>query len=58
MTEEEPLIGGREHQSEVVRIGDTVRGPTGPWTPTVHTSLDWLAANAVRFRRALDRTSG
>lgn len=27
-----------------VRVGDTVRRPTGPWTPAVHELLDFLAA--------------
>jgi hypothetical protein len=26
-----------------VRVGDTVRRPTGPWTPAVHALLDYLA---------------
>ncbi|MFA5891923.1 MAG: phosphotransferase [Actinomycetota bacterium] len=26
----------------VVRVGDTVRRPTGPWTPTIHAYLDHL----------------
>jgi Phosphotransferase enzyme family len=35
MTEAEtPLTGGTLNQ--VVRVGDTVRRPAGPWTPTVH----------------------
>ncbi|MFD7653076.1 aminoglycoside phosphotransferase family protein [Actinosynnema sp. NPDC059797] len=39
--EEEPLTGGG--LNEVVRIGATVRRPTGPWTPNVHRLLEHLA---------------
>ena len=38
---EEPLVGGNTH-AEVVRVGDTVRRPTGPWTPGVHALLTHL----------------
>ncbi|WP_433518443.1 phosphotransferase [Nonomuraea sp. CA-143628] len=38
---EEPLAGGGVN--EVVRVGNTVRRPTGPWTPAVHRLLDHLA---------------
>jgi Ser/Thr protein kinase RdoA (MazF antagonist) len=34
---DEILIGG--DVSRVVRVGDTVRRPTGPWTPAVHAFL-------------------
>ena len=27
-----------------MRIGDTVRRPTGPWTPTIHALLQHLRA--------------
>jgi hypothetical protein len=38
VTEDEvPLTGGTLHA--VVRVGDTVRRPAGPWTPTVHALL-------------------
>jgi hypothetical protein len=37
---ETPLPGGALNQ--VVRIGDTVRRPSGPWTPTVHALLGHL----------------
>lgn len=37
---EEPLRGGR--LSSVVRVGDTVRRRTGPWTPAVHSLLSYL----------------
>ena len=39
---EERLTGG--NVSVVVRVGDTVRRPTQPWTPAVHRLLDHLAA--------------
>jgi hypothetical protein len=35
--DETPLLGGNLNQ--VVRIGDTVHRPAGPWTPTVHALL-------------------
>jgi Phosphotransferase enzyme family len=38
-----PLRGGNVN-SGVVRIGDTVRRPAGPWTPAVHALLDHLHA--------------
>lgn len=37
--------GGVNH---VVRIGRTVRRPTGPWTPAVHALLDHVAAAGFR----------
>jgi hypothetical protein len=38
MNEEEiPLTGGT--LNTVVRVGDTVRRPAGPWTPTIHALL-------------------
>jgi len=46
---EEPLPGGNTTRG-VVRIGDTVRRPAGPWTPAVHALLDHL--QAVGFRGA------
>lgn len=39
---EEALEGG--NLSTVVRVGDTVRRPSGPWTTAVHALLDHLAA--------------
>ena len=39
---EVPLAGG--NLSVVVRVGDTVRRPTGPWTPAVHALLRHLEA--------------
>ncbi|WP_157371656.1 phosphotransferase [Angustibacter sp. Root456] len=38
---EEPLSGG--NTTVVVRVGDTVRRPVGPWTPAVHDLLNHLA---------------
>ncbi len=42
MPEEEPLSGG--NTTVVVRVGDTVRRPVGPWTPAVHDVLNHLTA--------------
>jgi hypothetical protein len=39
---EEALLGG--WVNTVVRVGDTVRRATGPWTPAVHALLDHLEA--------------
>jgi hypothetical protein len=44
-----PLSGGNA-TTGVVRVGDTVRRPAGPWTPAVHALLDHL--RAVGFRGA------
>jgi hypothetical protein len=41
--DEERLAGGNTHE-EVVRVGDTVRRPTGIWTPGVHALLEHLAS--------------
>ncbi|MFJ7335880.1 phosphotransferase enzyme family protein [Streptomyces sp. NPDC101116] len=38
---EEPLSGGNASEG-VVRVGDTVRRPAGPWTPAVHALLAHL----------------
>jgi len=38
---EEPLAGGNVTPG-VVRVGDTVRRPAGPWTPAVHAVLTHL----------------
>jgi hypothetical protein len=40
---EEPLAGGT--LNTVVRVGDTVRRPSGPWTPTIHALLRHVRAN-------------
>lgn len=47
--EEIPLTGGNVAVG-VVRVGDTVRKPAGPWTPAVHALLVHL--EAVGFRGA------
>ena len=41
MLEEIPLAGGNV-SAGVVRVGDTVRRPAGPWTPAVHALLTHL----------------
>jgi hypothetical protein len=41
--DEERLEGGNTH-AEIVRVGDTVRRPVGPWTPGVHALLRHLEA--------------
>lgn len=48
MDTEEPLAGG--HVAFVVRVGDTIRRPAGPWTPAVHGLLRHL--DAVGFEAA------
>lgn len=40
-----PLSGG--NMNAVHRVGDTVRRAGGPWTPTVHRYLRYLARNGV-----------
>jgi len=45
--EEERLIGGNSH-AEVVKVGETVRRPTGHWTPGVHALLGHLEARGYR----------
>lgn len=42
MAEEEPLSGG--NTTVVVRVGETVRRPVGPWTAAVHDLLNHLAS--------------
>lgn len=39
--DEDRLPQGRTHD-DVLRVGETVRRPTGPWTPTVHAYLRHL----------------
>ena len=41
MSEEHPLAGG--NVGGAVRVGDTVRRASGPWTPAVHALLHHLA---------------
>jgi len=48
---EEPLAGG--NVGGAVRVGDTVRRPTGPWTPAVHALLDYLATRLPFVPRVL-----
>ncbi len=45
--EELPLTGGNV-SAGVVRVGDTVRRPAGPWTPAVHALLDHLHQTGFR----------
>jgi hypothetical protein len=40
--QEIPLAGGRSSAAGVVRVGDTVRRPSGPWTPAVQAFLAHL----------------
>jgi hypothetical protein len=42
-----PLTGGNM-TGGVVRLGDTVRRPAGPWTPAVHALLDHVYAAGFR----------
>jgi hypothetical protein len=50
--DEIPLPGG--NVGGAVRVGDTVRRPSGPWTPAVHELLDFLAAAGLpRIPRVL-----
>lgn len=49
--DEEPLPGG--NVGGAVRIGDTVRRLTGPWTPAVHALLDHLAFRLPNVPRVL-----
>jgi Phosphotransferase enzyme family len=48
---EVPLPGG--NVGGAVRAGDTVRRPTGPWTPAVHALLDFLATRLPHVPRVL-----
>jgi hypothetical protein len=45
--EEQPLPGGNA-SAGVVRVGDTVRRPAGPWTPAVHALLNHLHGAGFR----------
>lgn len=47
--EELPLTGGNVSEG-IVRVGDTVRRPAGPWTPAVHALLTHL--HEAGFRAA------
>jgi Phosphotransferase enzyme family len=48
---EERLPGG--NVGGAVRVGDTVRRTTGPWTPAVHALLDHLATRVPHVPRVL-----
>jgi hypothetical protein len=48
---EERLPGG--NVGGAVRVGDTVRRPTGAWTPAVHALLDHLATRVPNVPRVL-----
>lgn len=45
-TEELP---NTRNEGGVVKVGDTVRRPTGPWTPTVHALLAYLHESGFDF---------
>jgi hypothetical protein len=45
MPAEEQRLGGGRSSAGVVRIGDTVHRPTGPWMPTIHAFLRHLRAS-------------
>ncbi len=42
---------GSGNEGRVVRVGETVRRPVGPWTPAVHLLLAHLRGPASRARR-------
>ncbi len=44
MTEREEILAGG-NMTAVVRVGDTVRRASGPWTPTIHAFMRHLRAN-------------
>jgi Ser/Thr protein kinase RdoA (MazF antagonist) len=44
-TEDGPLHGGTANFGRVYRVGDTVRRPRGPYSPSVHALLHHLEAN-------------
>jgi hypothetical protein len=50
MTSTEIPLGGGNVSGGVVRVGDTVRRPAGPWTPALHALLTHL--HDVGFRGA------
>ncbi|WFE53410.1 aminoglycoside phosphotransferase family protein [Micromonospora sp. WMMD1155] len=56
MTDQEVLTGGGVN--EVVRLGETVRRPTGPWSPQVHDLLRHLAAKGFRGAPRFHRVTG
>jgi hypothetical protein len=50
-SQEVPLPGG--NVGGAVRVGDTVRRSTGPWTPAVHALLGYLASRVPHIPRVL-----
>jgi aminoglycoside phosphotransferase (APT) family kinase protein len=50
--DEQLLSGGNTHEA-IARVGDTVRRPTGEWTPAVHALLAHLESRGVAAPRAL-----
>ncbi len=50
--DEQLLSGGNTHAA-VARVGDTVRRPTGAWTPAVHALLAHLESRGVAAPQAL-----
>jgi hypothetical protein len=50
-SEEVPLPGG--NVGGAVRVGDTVRRNTGPWTPAVHAILGYVASRVPHVPRVL-----
>lgn len=48
MTDDEVPLGGGNMSRGVVRVGETVRRPAGPWTPAVHALLAHLHATGFR----------
>ena len=48
MTDAEVPLHGGNMSSGVVRVGDTVRRPAGPWTPAVHALLTHLSDAGFR----------
>jgi hypothetical protein len=48
---EQRLVGG--NVGGAVLVGDTIRRPTGPWTPAVHDLLDYLAPRIPHVPKVL-----
>src|SRR5579859_6526553 len=51
--EEQRLAGG--NVGGAVRVGSTLRRPTGPWTPAVHALLGHLAGRVPGIPRVIGR---
>jgi hypothetical protein len=49
---EKPLLGGLVN-GRVFKVGDTVRRPTGPWTPTIHALLAHLQSKGFPCSKPL-----